>query len=85
MNVIERKIYTSTGNHIGSIFTLIEPGRINSDRKAIVEQIIVDYARDTLYDNHIGSIFSDIKEDLASITVLFEINDLEYNSHNIEL
>jgi len=85
MKFIERKMFSDNGTHIGSVFTFLEPTKVDENNKKPIETMIANYVNDVLYDGRIGSIFSDINKDLASITVFFEINDLAYDTHDVDL
>jgi len=76
INILVKKLFDDKGYETGAILTAFLPFATNIYEKNIVEKQLELYAFNKLYPNQGLSIYKNIYEDTASLTIIKNINDL---------
>lgn len=76
MKVNIKRLNGQSGKETGAILTAITGQTINVQQKFGLENIMMDYAFNTLYPREELNIFRDMYADTPSITVIRDVNDL---------
>jgi len=85
IKIIIKKIYDNKGNETGVVLTALPPFRLNLYEKNLLEKQLELYAFNKLYTNQGLTICKQIYEDIASLTIIKNINNLDYQNDEINI
>jgi len=84
MRVLIKKLHNNNGVETGAILSAFVGQATNVHQKIAIENKLIDYAFSHLYPEQGINIYRDMYPDTPSITVIKDINNLNYTEIDIQ-